>query len=259
MKQNTLDQGDFWVRDEILLPIPREKQAVKQFIGEYYAMITHMDAQIGRILDSLAESPYADNTIIVFTSDHGLAVGKHGLLGKQNQYDHSIRAPFVIAGKGIARGQVSKGNFYLNSLFPTTAELAGITVPATVQAKSIVPLLSSQGMSEQQVSNQKSGLYDYIYGSYRHYQRMVRTDDFKLIYYPMIKQTQLFDLKNDPEELNNLAADSQYHEQLVMLQNKLADLIKELKDPLDFNAPELSFKKAGYAIIPWRRNDKRLN
>jgi len=254
MKQNTVDQGDFWVRDEMLLPIPRDKQAVKQFIGEYYAMITHMDAQIGRILDSLAQSPYADNTIIVFTSDHGLAVGKHGLLGKQNQFDHSIRAPFVIAGKGISQGQVSKGNFYLNSLFPTTAELAGIEVPATVQAKSIVPLLS-----DQQVSDQKSGLYDYIYGSYRHYQRMVRTDGFKLIYYPMIKQTQLFDLKNDPEELNNLAANSQYHEKLVMLQNKLADLMKELKDPLDFNAPKQSFKKAGYATIPWRRNDKRLN
>ncbi|WNC68210.1 sulfatase-like hydrolase/transferase [Thalassotalea nanhaiensis] len=254
LKQNTVDQGDFWVRDEILLPIPRKEEPVKQFIGEYYAMITHMDAQIGRILDSLESSPYADNTIVVFTSDHGLAVGKHGLLGKQNQYDHSIRAPFIIAGKGIEQGKVSKGNFYLNSLFPTTAELAGIEVPATVQAKSIVPLLSEQGMSDQ-----KSGLYDYIYGSYRHYQRMVRTDDFKLIYYPMIKQTQLFDLKNDPEELNNLAADPNYHEQLVMLQSKLIDLMKELDDPLDFNAPAQSFKKAGYAIIPWRKNDKRLN
>lgn len=249
MKQNTVDQGDFWVRDEVLLPIPRKESEVKQFIGEYYAMITHLDAQIGRVLDSLEQSPFADNTIIVFTSDHGLAVGKHGLLGKQNQYDHSIRAPFVIAGKGIKQGKVLKGNFYLNSLFPTTAELAGIEIPATVQAKSFVPLLSKE----------QGSLHNYIYGSYRHYQRMVRSDDFKLIYYPVIGQTQLFDLKNDPDELHNLAADINYHEKLILLQGKLIDLMTELHDPLDFNAPSQSFKKAGYAIKPWRKDDKELN
>jgi len=258
MKQNTLDQGDFWVRDEILLPIPRKADQVKKFIGEYYAMITHLDAQVGRILAALESSQYADNTIIVFTSDHGLAVGKHGLLGKQNQYDHSIRAPFVIAGQGIDKGKKAKGNFYLNSIFPTTAELAGIDIPASVQAKSIVPLLSST-VSNTVDSNKPVVMNEYIYGAYRHYQRMVRSDNFKLIYYPMIKQTQLFDLKNDPDELNNLAADANYHEQLVMLQNKLIELMEELDDPLDFNAPAQSFKKAGFAITAWRKNDKRLN
>ena len=174
MKQNTVDQGDFWVRDEILLPIPRKAEEVKQFIGEYYAMITHLDAQVGRILAALENSQYADNTIIVFTSDHGLAVGKHGLLGKQNQYDHSVRAPFVIAGQGIDKGKKAKGNFYLNSIFPTTAELAGIDIPTSVQAKSIVPLLND--------SKKPAVLNEYIYGAYRHYQRMVRSDNFKLIY-----------------------------------------------------------------------------
>lgn len=250
MKQNTVDQGDFWVRDEVLLPIPRKESQVKQFIGEYYAMITHLDAQIGRVLDSLEQSNYADNTIIVFTSDHGLAVGKHGLLGKQNQYDHSIRAPFIVAGKGIEKGKIVKGNFYLNSLFPTTAELAGIEIPATVQVKSFASLL---------FNNKQDSLHDYIYGSYRHYQRMVRSDDFKLIYYPVIGQTQLFDLKNDPDELNDLAADAKYHEQLVLLQDKLIDLMTELNDPLNFNAPAQSFQKAGYAIKPWRKDDKELN
>lgn len=250
LKQNTVDQGDFWVRDEVLLPIPRKEQQVKDFIGEYYAMITHMDDQIGRILAALENSEYSDNTIIVFTSDHGLAVGKHGLLGKQNQYDHSIRAPFIIAGKDIAKNRKARGNFYLNSIFPTTAELAGIEVPKTVQAKSFAPLLDS---------NNSDSLHDYIYGAYRHYQRMVRTDDYKLIYYPVIGVTQLFDLKNDPEELVNLASKPEHQKTLAQLQTKLDQLMVELDDPLDFEQPIESFKKAGFSVKAWSKDDKKLN
>ena len=134
-EQHPFDQGDFYIRDEQLLPFPREPEIIKQFIGEYYAMIQHMDDQIGRILKALEASGQADNTIVVFTSDHGLAVGQHGLLGKQNQYEHSIRVPFVIAGKGIDTNVEKTGMFYLNSVFPTTAELAGVPIPDTVQAK----------------------------------------------------------------------------------------------------------------------------
>ncbi len=65
---------------------------------EYYAIITHLDAQIGRVLQKLEENGQRDNTYIVFTADHGLSVGHHGLIGKQNMYDHSIRVPFAIAG-----------------------------------------------------------------------------------------------------------------------------------------------------------------
>ncbi|WP_339722504.1 sulfatase-like hydrolase/transferase [uncultured Paraglaciecola sp.] len=242
-KQNTVDQGDFWVRDEVLLDIPRKPDEVKQFIGEYYAMINHMDTQVGRILDSLEKSPYAENTIIIFTSDHGLAVGKHGLLGKQNQYDHSIRAPFIIAGKGIDKGQKIKGNIYLNSVFPTTAELAGIEVPKSVQASSFMPLLRKE----------KDSMNEYIYGSYRHYQRMVRSDNFKLIYYPVIGQTQLFDLKNDPDELHNLSAKPAYRKQLTMLQDELLKLMTELEDPIDLENPVISFENAGYSTDVWRK------
>jgi len=248
-EQHTVDQGDFWVRDEVLLNIPRNKKEVKKFIGEYYAMIEHLDAQIGRILASLKKSPYAENTIIVFTSDHGLAVGKHGLLGKQNQYDHSIRAPFIIAGKGIQKGQKIKGNIYLNSIFPTTAELAGIKVPKSVQATSFMPLLRKEGDS----------MNKYIYGGYRHYQRMVRSDDFKLIYYPVIGATQLFDLKNDPDELYNLSAKPQFRKRLTVLQNELNRLMSELNDPLNLESPTDSFQQAGYSTVAWSKDNKELN
>jgi choline-sulfatase len=247
--QNTVDQGDFWVRDEVLLNIPRKKNEVKQFIGEYYAMIEHLDAQIGRILASLKNSPYADNTIIVFTSDHGLAVGKHGLLGKQNQYDHSIRSPFIIAGKGIEKDKKITGNIYLNSIFPTTAELAGIKVPESVQATSFMPLLRKETAS----------MNEYIYGAYRHYQRMVRSDDFKLIYYPVIGATQLFDLKNDPDELHDLSAKPEFRKQLTVMQNELNRLMVDLNDPLNLESPTVSFQQAGFSTAAWSKDNKELN
>ena len=88
------------LRDERLGPFPRTHHAVQVHRQEYYAIITHMDVMIGRILDALQATGKSDNTWIFFTADHGLAVGQHGLFGKQNMYDHSVRVPFVVIGPG---------------------------------------------------------------------------------------------------------------------------------------------------------------
>lgn len=101
------------LRDERLAPFPRTAQAILRHRQEYYAMISHLDEQIGRVLDALEASGKADNTWIFFTSDHGLAVGQHGLLGKQNQYDHSIRVPFIVAGPGVQVGRTIDEPIYL--------------------------------------------------------------------------------------------------------------------------------------------------
>ncbi len=85
------------LRDEMLAPFPRTEYAVKKNRQEYYAIVSHMDTQIGRILDALEASGEADNTYIFFTSDHGLAVGEHGFVGKQNMYENSVRVPLIIA------------------------------------------------------------------------------------------------------------------------------------------------------------------
>lgn len=233
MPQHHIDQGDFKIRDEKLLPFPRKPESIKAFIGEYYAMITHLDAQIGRVLNALDDSQYNENTIVVMTSDHGLAVGKHGMLGKQNLYEHSIRAPFIIKGKGITPGRVAKGMFYINSVFPTTAELAGIHIPSSVDAPSIVPLITGE----------KEAMFDHITGSYRHFQRMIRNDRFKLIYYPMTKITQLFDLKNDPDELTNLANNPKYNKVINELLIELEDLKKWTGDPLNNEDPKGSYSQ----------------
>jgi arylsulfatase A-like enzyme len=225
------DQGDYYLRDEVLAGFPRSEKIVRENISDYYAMVTHTDDQIALILEALEQSGQADNTLIIFTSDHGLAVGRHGLMGKQNQYDHSIRAPFIVKGPGIPQGKTAPGMFYLNSVFPTAAELAGVDIPDTVQAPSIVPLINGE----------KDAAYEYIYGGYRHFQRMVRSQDYKLIYYPMSQRTQLFNLKDDPEEMNDLAGDAAQAERIAAMMAELENQKAMVGDPLTNEAPEESY------------------
>jgi len=209
------------LRDERLAPYPRTHHAVKVNRQEYYAIITHMDDQIRRIIEALKASGKYDNTYIVFTADHGLSVGHHGLIGKQNMYDHSMRVPFVICGPGI-KAQRCNTSIYLQDIMPTTLELAGIKKPEQVQFKSLIPLLEN--------SNQPQ--YDAIYGGYIDKQRMITMGDFKLIHYPKSNTTLLFDLKNDPEEMKNLAADAKYADTLKSLKKKFIELQKETGDDL---------------------------
>ena len=95
------------LRDERLAPFPRTAYAVKVHRQEYYAIISHMDAQIKRILEHLEETGQAGNTYIFFTADHGLSVGHHGLMGKQNMFDHSMRPPLIVAGPHVPGGRTS--------------------------------------------------------------------------------------------------------------------------------------------------------
>lgn len=222
LPQHPFDQGDYKLRDEVLAPFPRTKEAVQVHISEYYAIITHMDHHIGRILDALEASGEADNTIIIFSSDHGLAVGQHGLMGKQNQYEHSVRVPMVFCGPGIEAGRKNDAMVYIANLFATTCDMAGVETPETVQFPSLVPLLT--GSQER--------LYDSVYGAYRNYQRMVRTERHKLIRYPHIGRVQLFDLQEDPWETKDLAGDPRYAGTIRTLDAQLHHWMKKTGDKL---------------------------
>lgn len=225
------DQGDYYLRDEVLSGFPRNELEIKQHRSKYYAMIEHTDEQIGRILTQLKTSGLADNTLVVFTSDHGLAMGSHGLMGKQNQYDHSVRAPFVISGPNVPKNKQATGMFYLNSVYPTAVEMAGLEIPASVDAPSITPLIYGQ----------KDKVYDTIFGAYRHYQRMLRSEEYKLIYYPMLKRTQLFNLSLDPDEMNDLSLQPQYQGRIKEMMTQLIQWQEAVEDPLDFEQPEASY------------------
>ncbi len=225
LPEHPFDQGDARIRDEQLAPFPRTKEAIRVHLSEYYALITYTDYQIGRILDALEKSGQADNTIIIFSSDQGLAVGEHGLMGKQNQYDCSVRMPFVWCGPGIPQNQKIDALVYLQSAFATTCEMADIPLPETVQFPSLVPLLTGK----------KKKLYDSVYGAYREYQRMVRTERYKLIRYPHVNEVQLFDVQNDPWEIHDLAEDPKYVAVLKELDDQLAWWMRETQDPLKLN------------------------
>ncbi len=213
------------LRDEKLAPFPRTPYAVKVNRREYYAIITHMDNEIGRILDALEKSGKADNTYTFFTADHGLAVGHHGLIGKQNMYDHSVRVPLVAVGPGIKKNAKIDAPVYLQDIMPTTLELAGLNIPSHVEFKSLLPLLRGKAKRS----------YSAIYGGYKNLQRMITADGYKLIYYPKIEKYLLFDLQTDPLEMHNLAEKPDHASTVKKLKTKLKELQKQTGDDLQID------------------------
>ena len=220
LPQHPFNNGELTIRDEKLAPWPRTPEAIRRHTADYYAMISHLDAQVGRILKALDESGKAKNTLIVFTSDHGLALGRHGLLGKQNLYDHSMRPPLILAGPGVPKGERSDALCYLLDLFPTVCDLTGVPIPETVEGKSLAPVLAGK----------QKAVRDSVFLAYRDCQRAVRTDRWKLIRYPQINKSQLFDLENDPDELKDLANDANHAGRVKELTALLEDWQKQLGD-----------------------------
>lgn len=207
LPQHPFNNGELLVRDERLAPWPRTPEIVREHLADYYACVTYLDAQVGRIVDALKQSGQYDNTVIVFAGDHGLAVGSHGLFGKQNLYEHSMRTPLIIAGPGVPKNKRSDALTYLLDLFPTMCELAGVSVPAEVEGLSLVPVMTGKQRSRR----------DDILTAYRNVQRAIRDERWKLIVYPQINKTQLFDLKSDPAEINELSADPKFKPQLARM------------------------------------------
>ena len=190
--KHPFDHGNIDGRDELLLPTPRVESEVREELALYYAMITDLDAQLGRILDAL---PSFDETIIIFTADQGLALGSHGLLGKQNQYEHSIRSPLIICGPGLPKNERSTALVTLHDLFPTLCELSDTKIPPTVTGKSLAPLLR----------HQTDRVHDFVTGMFTDTQRMICDERWKFVFYPKANREQLFDLQNDPHELHDLS------------------------------------------------------
>lgn len=99
LPQHPFNNGEMVIRDEMLLPWPRPPEKLKAMIADYYRYISYLDEQVGRVLDVLEASPHSRNTLIVFAADSGVARGQHGLIGKQNCYEHSLRVPLILGGQ----------------------------------------------------------------------------------------------------------------------------------------------------------------
>ena len=206
MPGHPFDIGISEIRDELLAAQPRDEAEVRQHIADYYGMITHLDAEIGRILEALEGNGLAENTIVIYCADHGLAVGQHGLMGKQNLYEHSIRIPLILRGPGIVAGQRSDALCYLYDLFPTLLERAGCALPETNEGFSLNALLAGERSRHRR---SLFGAWQQVQGhpGARPHMRSLRGERFKLIESRVsgAAHTQLFDLQADPHEMNNLA------------------------------------------------------
>lgn len=220
------------LRDERLAPFPRTEYAVKVHRREYFAIITHLDAQIGRVLDALEASGQADNTWVFFTSDHGLAAGHHGLLGKQNMYDHSLRVPFMVTGPGVPADHRIDDAIYLQDAMATALDLADTDRPEHVYFNSLLPQISGDRTETH---------YPSVLGSYLGKQRAIIRDGWKLILYPPVKAVRLYHVAADPTEAQDLAPDSRHEGRKRALFAELLKLQAELGDFVDLPAiyPEL--------------------
>ncbi len=211
------------LRDEKLAPWPRTHDAVRLHRQEYFALITHLDAQIGRILRRLEETGQRENTYIVMTADHGLACGQHGLLGKQSMYEHSMKAPLMVVGPGIPAGKRIDTPVYVQDFVATALDWAGVTQPEHVEFKSLLPLIADELDTH----------YDAIYGAYKNdKQRMIRVGNYKLIHYPAIDHYLLFDVKNDPHEVHDLAGDESQADRITQLKEQMHQLMVHMDDPM---------------------------
>ncbi|MBT3467724.1 MAG: sulfatase-like hydrolase/transferase [Opitutae bacterium] len=228
----------------------RDELTIRNEIGRQFACGENIDIQVGRVLRKLEAMGELDNTYVFYTADHGMAIGRHGLQGKQNLYEHTWRVPLFVKGPGIKPGTRVKGNVYLLDTLATLCDLAGIKVPATCEGISFKPVLMGK----------KETIRDVLYGVYcggtKPGMRCVRKGDWKLIKYDVmdgkVRETQLFNLKENPHEYIrqnheprvtaisgtkpgssqlNLATDARYATKLKEMEALLLSEMKRLEDP----------------------------
>ncbi|UZO82302.1 sulfatase-like hydrolase/transferase [Aquimarina sp. ERC-38] len=251
MSQHPFDNGHIVLRDEKLAEWPRTEAIAKKHLSDYYAIITHLDAQIGRVINALKASGAYQNTIIVLAGDSGLAVGNHGLMGKQNIYDEDgTHIPFIISGgllKQEDKGRREDALCYNFDIMPTLCDMAGIKTPASVSGKSLLPL----------INNEVESVRTNLYYAYRQHQRAYRKGNFKLIEYVRApdknkkrgdiitgsRVTQLFDLSKDPWETFNLADFPEYAAKVVSMRNEMKSKATELGDTADGKRTSVDFWK----------------
>lgn len=228
------DNTEMNVRDEVAVSgvwKRRDEASIRNEIGRQYACSENIDIQIGRVMKRLEETGQLDNTYVIYTADHGMSIGRHGLMGKQNLYQHTWRVPFIVAGPGIQPGTRVEGNVYLLDVLATLCDLAGIEAPKTNEGLSFRPVL------EGKQSTMRDTLYGVYSGGGKPGMRTVKQGDWKLIEYDSpeknTRETQLFDLAGNPHELldQNLAKDPKHAAKLAEMKALLLAEMRRHDDP----------------------------
>lgn len=194
LPQFPFDNGMLVIRDEVLAAWPRTEGVIRDQLAEYYGLMTQLDEHIGRIVKALKQTGQAEKTVIIYAADNGLALGSHGLLGKQNVFEHSTKVPLIFSGPGIPRGKSTTAFTYLHDVFPTVCDVLGIQPPPGLEGESLRPLWEGK----------QGRVRDSVFLPFMETQRAVRDERWKLICYPKLSHFQLFDLLTDPDENTNL-------------------------------------------------------
>lgn len=191
-----------------------DPEVAKQAIQAYYASISFADAQLGLILDALEETGLSDNTIVLFTSDHGYHMGEHGHYQKTTLFENATHVPLVIAGPGVRTGGVASTMAEMVDFYPTLSELVGLSIPESVSGVSLVPALKDP---DTVVRESALSQYDIGYS--------IRTADFRYTSWGNdgIKGVELYDRTKDPAEMKNLADDPSYDQH----RRRLAEILRE--------------------------------
>ena len=229
----------------------RDEATIRNEIGRQFACSENIDIQIGKVLDKLEAMGELDNTYIFYTADHGMAIGRHGLQGKQNLYQHTWRVPFIVRGPRIKPGSRVLGNIYLLDLLATLCDLTGVPAPASNEGISFKPVLEGKQQTIRDV------LYGVYCGGTKPGMRCIKQGDWKLIQYDVLDGTvhekQLFNLAENPHELLqehtapevtrltgqtipadqslNLAGNPKYAEKQAELEALLLSEMRRLHDP----------------------------
>lgn len=198
------DNGELSIRDEMVVPPPRTREQYSKELADYYGLISELDENIGRILKTLEDQSRLENTIVVFAADNGLAMGAHGLMGKQSMYEHSIKVPLIMAGPGI-RNQTDRKPAYLYELYSRLCKAVDLSVPSEVEAPGAP-----------------------MYFAYRDFQRAIRIGSRKMTW--SAKAIEQYDLELDPHEEHNLSGTSEAWPDAPFLTRR-AQAAKHFGDP----------------------------
>ena len=230
MNYHPIEYNNTQCRDEVLAPYPRTIEDTKNQIAEYYGMISHLDYQIGRILDKLEAVGEKENTLIIYTADNGLALGQHGLFGKQNLYEHSVRVPLIFSGQTIPKNEQRNQLVYLYDIFPTLCDFLKLEQPESILGKSFLSAFE----------NKEVVIRDGLYLAYTDKIRGLRKEGYKYIQhrYQGLETASLYNLEQDPYECSNLAQDPKQKDRLISFKEALkayAETSGELSQELGQN------------------------
>ncbi|MEM9828080.1 MAG: sulfatase-like hydrolase/transferase [Planctomycetota bacterium] len=253
LPEHPFPHGQPGLRDEVAVEgvwKRRDRATIRNELGRQLACSENIDRQIDRVLQRLDSMGQLENTYVIYTSDHGMAIGRHGLQGKQNLYEHTWRVPYIIRGPGIPAGTRARGNIYLLDTLASLCDWAGIEPPETNEG------VSFRGVAEGKQDVIRDTLYGCYCGGTKPGMRSVRKGDWKLVQFDVldgtVQKTQLFHLKDNPLELlpehgdpkviemtgikpmanqTNLATDPKYADKLAEMKAVLLSEMRRLNDP----------------------------